>query len=65
MTYTEWCKQVAQLVRDNGLVVVTEDSVARGPVNYLDEPLANWFNDVTPQQAANEIIRRVKTLRRA
>jgi hypothetical protein len=66
MTYGEWCEQVAKLVRESGAdTVITAEAIGRGPVNYLDEPLINWFEDITPQQAANEIIRRVGTLKRA
>ncbi len=60
MTYTEWCEQVAKLVRASGAdTVITADGIARGPINYLDNPLGDWFNDLTPEQAADEIVHRL------
>ncbi len=60
MTYTEWCNEVARLVRASGAdTVITADGIKRGPINYLDTPLSDWFEDITPEQAADEIIRRI------
>ena len=61
MTYTEWCNQVAKLVRESGATTVITGEALNGPINYLDEPVADWSRDVTPEQAANEIIQRIKT----
>ena len=66
MTYTEWCEQVAKMVRESGAcTVITAEAIERGPVNYLDRPLTDWFNDTAPEHAAEEIIRRIETLRQA
>jgi hypothetical protein len=63
MVYTEWCNEVAKLVRKSGAdTVITADAIKQGPINYLDEPLSDWFHDVTPEQASKEIIRRIKML---
>ena len=62
MTFQEWCDRIAELVRANGAdTVITGESISRGPINYLDSPRHDFDDGVTPEQAAEEIIRRIKT----